>query len=57
MKYFPEHAEKIPGEATQELSEVAKECSIYLIGGSILEEDAGRLYNTCAILGLMEFYW
>uniref|UniRef100_A0A452R4F1 Omega-amidase NIT2 n=1 Tax=Ursus americanus TaxID=9643 RepID=A0A452R4F1_URSAM len=32
MKYFPEHVEKIPGEATQKLSEVAKECSLYLIG-------------------------
>uniref|UniRef100_A0A8I5MY88 Omega-amidase NIT2 n=1 Tax=Papio anubis TaxID=9555 RepID=A0A8I5MY88_PAPAN len=31
-KYFPEYAEKIPGESTQKLSEVAKECSIYLIG-------------------------
>ncbi|KAF6120635.1 nitrilase family member 2 [Phyllostomus discolor] len=30
--YFPEYAEKIPGESTQKLSEVAKECSIYLIG-------------------------
>ncbi|ELK36876.1 Omega-amidase NIT2 [Myotis davidii] len=44
--YFPEYAEKIPGESTQKLSEVAKECSIYLIGGSIPEEDSGKLYNT-----------
>uniref|UniRef100_A0A2K5KMU9 Omega-amidase NIT2 n=1 Tax=Cercocebus atys TaxID=9531 RepID=A0A2K5KMU9_CERAT len=51
MKYFPEYAEKIPGESTQKLSEVAKECSIYLIGGSIPEEDAGKLYNTCAVFG------
>uniref|UniRef100_A0A8C5NZD0 Omega-amidase NIT2 n=1 Tax=Jaculus jaculus TaxID=51337 RepID=A0A8C5NZD0_JACJA len=50
-KYFPEYAEKIPGECTQKLSEVAKECSIYLIGGSIPEEDAGKLYNTCAVFG------
>ncbi|XP_063662117.1 omega-amidase NIT2 isoform X1 [Pan troglodytes] len=50
-KYFPEYAEKIPGESTQKLSEVAKECSIYLIGGSIPEEDAGKLYNTCAVFG------
>ncbi|KAM5275223.1 omega-amidase NIT2 isoform 1-T1 [Hipposideros larvatus] len=49
--YFPEYAEKIPGESTQKLSEVAKECSIYLIGGSIPEEDAGKLYNTCAVFG------
>ncbi|XP_027679857.3 omega-amidase NIT2 [Chelonia mydas] len=50
-KYFPEYAEKIPGESTQKLSEVAKECGIYLIGGSIPEEDAGKLYNTCTVFG------
>ncbi|XP_076799143.1 omega-amidase NIT2 isoform X1 [Arvicanthis niloticus] len=49
--YFPEYAEKIPGETTQKLSEVAKESSIYLIGGSIPEEDAGKLYNTCPVFG------
>ncbi|XP_035873902.1 omega-amidase NIT2 isoform X2 [Phyllostomus discolor] len=49
--YFPEYAEKIPGESTQKLSEVAKECSIYLIGGSIPEEDSGKLYNTCTVFG------
>ncbi|XP_049565814.1 omega-amidase NIT2 [Orcinus orca] len=50
-KYFPEYAEKIPGDSTQKLSEVAKKCSIYVIGGSIPEEDAGKLYNTCAVFG------
>ncbi|XP_057875194.1 omega-amidase NIT2 [Melospiza georgiana] len=50
-QYFKEYAEKIPGESTQKLSEVAKECSIYLIGGSIPEEDGGKLYNTCAVFG------
>ncbi|KAM9171328.1 omega-amidase NIT2 [Pangshura tecta] len=50
-KYFREYAEKIPGESTQKLSEVAKECGIYLIGGSIPEEDAGKLYNTCTVFG------
>lgn len=49
--YFPEYAEKIPGESTKKLSEVAKENSIYLIGGSIPEEDDGKLYNTCAVFG------
>ncbi|PKK32536.1 nitrilase family, member 2 [Columba livia] len=50
-QYFKEYAEKIPGESTQKLSEVAKECSIYLIGGSIPEEDGGKLYNTCTVFG------
>ncbi|CAK6441594.1 unnamed protein product [Pipistrellus nathusii] len=49
--YFPEYAEKIPGESTNKLSLLAKECSIYLIGGSIPEEDSGKLYNTCAVFG------
>ncbi|XP_053562035.1 omega-amidase NIT2 isoform X2 [Bombina bombina] len=49
--FFPEYAEKIPGESTQRLSEIAKECGIYLIGGSIPEEDAGKLYNTCTVFG------
>uniref|UniRef100_A0A2K6M5A1 Omega-amidase NIT2 n=1 Tax=Rhinopithecus bieti TaxID=61621 RepID=A0A2K6M5A1_RHIBE len=38
-KYFPEYAEKIPGESTQKLSEVAKECSIYLIGIHLFDID------------------
>uniref|UniRef100_A0AAA9RVT8 Omega-amidase NIT2 n=1 Tax=Bos taurus TaxID=9913 RepID=A0AAA9RVT8_BOVIN len=50
-KYFPDYAEKIPGDSTQKLSEVAKECSMYVIGGSIPEKDAGKLYNTCAVFG------
>ncbi|ELW69970.1 Omega-amidase NIT2 [Tupaia chinensis] len=50
-KYFPEYAEKIPGDSTRKLSEVAKECSVYLIGGSIPEEDSGKLYNTSAVFG------
>ncbi|PIO26141.1 hypothetical protein AB205_0190330 [Aquarana catesbeiana] len=33
-KFFPEYAEKIPGQSTQMLSEVAKECGIYLIGAT-----------------------
>ncbi|XP_030059931.1 omega-amidase NIT2 [Microcaecilia unicolor] len=50
-KYFSEYAEPIPGESTQALAEVAKECGIYLIGGSIPEKDGERLYNTCAVFG------
>ncbi|NWI13184.1 NIT2 amidase, partial [Crypturellus soui] len=49
--YFKEYAEKIPGETTQKLSEVAKECNVYLVGGSIPEEDGGKLYNTCTVFG------
>ena len=47
--YFPEYAEKIPGPSTETLMKVAKENSIFLIGGSIPEEDGGKLYNTCTV--------
>ena len=47
--YFPEYAETIPGPSTETLMKVAKENSIFLIGGSIPEEDGGKLYNTCTV--------
>uniref|UniRef100_A0A8C7LKB0 omega-amidase n=1 Tax=Oncorhynchus mykiss TaxID=8022 RepID=A0A8C7LKB0_ONCMY len=50
--FFPEYAEKIPGESSQVLSEAAKESQVYLVGGSIPEEDdGGKLYNTCPVFG------
>ncbi|XP_054914738.1 omega-amidase NIT2 [Poeciliopsis prolifica] len=49
--FFSHYAEKIPGESTQMLSEVAKENRLHLVGGSIPEEDGGKLYNTCAVFG------
>ncbi|XP_037554248.1 omega-amidase NIT2 [Nematolebias whitei] len=47
--FFSSYAEKIPGESTQVLSEAAKENKVYLVGGSIPEEDCGKLYNSCAV--------
>ncbi|KAG7467201.1 hypothetical protein MATL_G00150790 [Megalops atlanticus] len=47
--FFTEYAEKIPGPSTQVLSEAAKENAVYLVGGSIPEEDGGKLYNTCPV--------
>nr|XP_046155414.1 omega-amidase NIT2 isoform X2 [Oncorhynchus gorbuscha] len=50
--FFPEYAEKIPGKSSQVLSEAAKESQVYLVGGSIPEEDdGGKLYNTCPVFG------
>uniref|UniRef100_G3VZA3 Omega-amidase NIT2 n=1 Tax=Sarcophilus harrisii TaxID=9305 RepID=G3VZA3_SARHA len=49
--FFPEYAEPIPGECTRRLSDLAKECQVYLIGGSIPEEDDGKFYNTCTVFG------
>lgn len=47
--YFPEYAEPIPGPSTETLVRAAKENSIYLIGGSIPENDGGKIYNTCTV--------
>ncbi|XP_007249145.3 omega-amidase NIT2 [Astyanax mexicanus] len=49
--FFAEYAEKIPGESTQALSEAAKESAVFLVGGSIPEEDGGKLFNTCSVFG------
>ncbi|NP_001297813.1 omega-amidase NIT2 [Esox lucius] len=49
--FFPEYAEKIPGESSQVLSEVAKENRVFPVGGSLPEEDTGKLYNTCPVFG------
>jgi omega-amidase len=52
VEYFAKYAEIIPsGETSQNLSAIAKELAIYLIGGSIPERDekSNKLYNTCTI--------
>ncbi|XP_077439944.1 omega-amidase NIT2 [Vanacampus margaritifer] len=49
--FFPTYAERIPGESTQLLSQAAKDNKVYLVGGSIPEEDAGKLYNSCLVFG------
>ncbi|XP_034036497.1 omega-amidase NIT2 [Thalassophryne amazonica] len=49
--FFAEYSERMPGESTQVLSETAKENHVYLVGGSIPEEDGGKLYNSCPVFG------
>ncbi|WP_245157234.1 carbon-nitrogen hydrolase family protein [Anaerovorax sp. IOR16] len=39
--------EKADGKTVSMLSSLAKECNIYLIGGSIAEEEEDKIYNTC----------
>ena len=48
-----ESAEAIPGPTSQELARLARELSIYLLGGSILEEIPGsdKAYNTSLLFG------
>ena len=45
-KYFPIFAEYYPGESTQLLSSLARELSVYIVGGSIPEKENGNIYNT-----------
>lgn len=50
LKYFPKYAESIhQGDTAKALSTAAKENKIYLVGGSIPENDNGELYNTCTV--------
>jgi len=48
-QYFKPYAEKVPGSSTDQLSAVAKQHKVYLIGGSIPEEENGIIFNTCPI--------
>ncbi|EDV94556.1 omega-amidase NIT2 [Drosophila grimshawi] len=51
VEHFGQHAERVPdGPTCQELSRLAQQLGIYIIGGSIIERDAGdKLYNTCTV--------
>lgn len=52
LKYFPKYAESVPeGNTAKAMSAAAKENGVYLIAGSIPEEDNGKLYNTCTVWG------
>lgn len=44
--YFAQYAEREDGKTVEFLSRLAAYLGVYLIGGSIPEEDGGRIYNT-----------
>ena len=48
---FPDYAESFPGITTEFLARSAALHKIYLIGGSIIEKEDGRLYNSSFIYG------
>lgn len=48
-KYFSLYAEQEGGYTWSKLSQCAKENKIYLIGGSIPEQDGDKIYNTCFV--------
>lgn len=45
-KYFREYSENESGESMEFMSDLARENEIYLVGGSIPENDQGKIYNT-----------
>jgi omega-amidase len=44
--FFKKFAEKFPGPTTDFISNLAKDLSIYIIGGSIPEKENDKIYNT-----------
>ena len=48
-QYFPVYAEPVPGETTQALATVAKECEVYVVGGSIPERAGDKIFNTTIV--------
>jgi predicted amidohydrolase len=42
-------AESVPGPTTGRLSELARERRLWVLGGSVLESDGGRVYNTSVL--------
>ncbi|XP_068156589.1 omega-amidase NIT2-like [Drosophila tropicalis] len=50
VEHFPKYAETVPnGPTCQALSRVSKQLGIYIIGGSIIEREGDKLYNTCTV--------
>lgn len=46
---FPKYAEVIHGETSGILSKLSADNKIFLIGGSIPENEDGKIYNTCTV--------
>jgi deaminated glutathione amidase len=44
-----EAAEPIPGPITERLSTIARDRSMWIVGGSVLEREDDRIYNTCPL--------
>ncbi|XP_030369836.1 omega-amidase NIT2-like [Scaptodrosophila lebanonensis] len=50
VEHFAKYAERVPdGQTCRALSQLARQLGIYIIGGSIIERDGNRLYNTCTV--------
>lgn len=51
LKSIAANKEKADGRSVTMLASLAKECHVYLIGGSIAEQEGDALYNTCFVFG------
>jgi predicted amidohydrolase len=45
-----EFAEALPGQAEQRFADVARECGVWLIPGSLYEKNGGAIYNTTPVI-------
>jgi predicted amidohydrolase len=50
-KYFMEYGESLGGEAQTALASLAGELGVYIVAGSIPEQDGDKLYNTSFVYG------
>ena len=56
--FFASYAERIPGESTQVLSEVAKENKVYLVGGEVAAEKRFTEHNkyfSALLINILKF--
>ncbi len=44
------HAQPLPGEAEAKMCEAARAAGVWLVPGSLFEQDGGRIYNTAPVI-------
>lgn len=44
-------SERVPGSTTEKLGRVAQKYAMYVLAGTIVEEDEGKYYSTCPLIG------
>uniref|UniRef100_A0A147BK64 omega-amidase n=1 Tax=Ixodes ricinus TaxID=34613 RepID=A0A147BK64_IXORI len=48
---YLQSAETVPGETSEMLSHSARESNVYLVGGTMIEQDGGNMFKTCLVYG------
>ncbi|WP_394173682.1 carbon-nitrogen hydrolase family protein [Thalassotalea litorea] len=46
----PRYAQPMPGDAEQRYCQLARECNIYLVTGSLYQRIDDKIYNTCSVI-------